>query len=430
MRPESAIERLLDYLQRSVSETTFVGLRLSGPTSPSRPLETTDVRLIDLKGTPHLSFVSRETRTVGGAPPTNTRVDTHSPPVQHPDSAGGAAGDTAPMVVTRNLTVEDGIQWVRERLGGEFINALLRTTRRDWQLHRPATGEPRLVSHKPSASAAPSRQHDERKNTLLGPAANDWLQAIGVTHASGRPRVSMADKHRQISRYMEILLHLARDCGWTGDAEPDSPPLTIADMGCGKGYLTFAAWHLFHRTLRRPASVIGIEARPRLVHDANGVAQHLHMDGLKFIQGDIASVHLPKVDVLIALHACNTATDDAIRRGLELGSQLIVVAPCCHQALRPQLGEPEPLAALLGHGLFKERLAEWLTDGLRTLFLEWAGYQTKVIEFVASDHTPKNLMIAAVRKHEPFKDPAKRQRIMQLKQFFGIQHHALDGLLE
>jgi hypothetical protein len=135
------------------------------------------------------------------------------------------------------------------------------------------------------------------------------------------------------------------------------------------------------------------------------------------------------VDALIALHACNTATDDAIRRGIELGAQLIVVAPCCHKEIRPQLGKPEPFTAVLRHGIMAERLAEWATDGLRALFLEWAGYRTKLMEFVGGEHTPKNLMIAAVREGEAFRDEAVRRRIVDLKAFLGIEHHALDVLL-
>jgi SAM-dependent methyltransferase len=259
---------------------------------------------------------------------------------------------------------------------------------------------------------------------------------LGVTHANGRPKASMADKYRQITRYTEILNHLALDCGWDAPGSGDQVSgvtnqcLTIADMGCGKGYLTFAAWNLFHRTLQHEVKVIGIEARPELVRQANQVAGRIRARGLTFVEGDIAASQLPPLDALIALHACNTATDDAIRRGIELEARLLVVAPCCHQALRPLLGSPPPFTPLLHHGLFKERLAEWLTDGLRTLFLEWAGYRTKVIEFVSSEHTPKNLMITAVRDRESFTDASAKGRIVELKRFFEIEHHALDALLD
>lgn len=208
-----------------------------------------------------------------------------------------------------------------------------------------------------------------------------------------------------------------------------SSALQLVDMGCGKGYLTFGLWHLFSRVWKQPVRVIGVETRADLVSTTNKLARQIKADGLEFVRGEIQSVKLPPVDALIALHACNTATDDAIRRGIELGAKLIVVAPCCHKELRPQLGKPEPLAAVLRHGLMEERMAEWATDGLRALFLEWAGYRTKILEFVASEHTPKNLMIAAIREGEPFVDDAARKKIEELKNFFSVQHQVLDPLL-
>jgi hypothetical protein len=200
-------------------------------------------------------------------------------------------------------------------------------------------------------------------------------------------------------------------------------------MGCGKGYLTFGLWHLFARFWKLPVRVLGVEVRPELVNSTNGLARRIRAEGLEFMAGTIESAALPKIDALIALHACDTATDDAIRRGIELGAKLIIVAPCCHKEVRPQLGRPTPLAPVLEHGLMAERMAEWSTDGLRALFLEWAGYQTKMIEFVSTEHTPKNLMIAAVRHAEPFSSKAARDQIDQFKGFFGIKHHSLDSLL-
>jgi SAM-dependent methyltransferase len=323
-------------------------------------------------------------------------------------------------------------------------------------LNFPPDKEPWLISHKPHTKTAPSREHDEAKQTWLDASARDWLFGLGVCDDRGRVIPSMADKHRQIHQYLEILSHLAKDCGWIGappkpcssgreSAPYDSPEnlepthvgcddsgktLTLADMGCGKGYLTFGAWHLLCRRSRIPARVIGVEARPELVRNINQLARKLDAPGLEFIAGDIASAELPPVDALIALHACNTATDDAIRRGIEHKARLIVVAPCCHKEVRTQLGRPAPLAPVLEHGIMAERMAEWVTDGLRALFLEWAGYRTKIIEFVSSEHTPKNLMLAAIREREPFTSAAARENIIELKQFFGIKRHALDGLLQ
>jgi SAM-dependent methyltransferase len=392
MPTSNPLETFLAKMQASLADNSFVRLTLSQPVAVAGVGKIIG-RLIELRGEPWLSLTLRE----------RTRD------------------------LTKNLPLASVPAWVREKLD-EFRSALLHTTARDWQLHCPAGGMPKLVSHKPACTAAPARTHDEPQHSLLNATACDWLHGLGVTDARGTVRAAMADKHRQINRYLEILSHLAADCGWLRNPLL-SPEFTIADMGCGKGHLTFGAWHLFRRVHGLDVHVIGVEARSDLVEFANALARRIQADDLSFMAGDIESVALPRVDALVALHACNTATDDAIRRGIELGAKLIVVAPCCHQELRPQLGQPEPLAAVLRHGIMEERLAEWLTDGLRALFLEWAGYRTKVFEFVSSEHTPKNLMIAAIREREPFADEAARRRIVELKQFFGIQRYALDALL-
>jgi hypothetical protein len=252
------------------------------------------------------------------------------------------------------------------------------------------------------------------------------LNQLGISGGDGPVLASMSDKHRQLERYLEIMSQLVRDCGWkSGHA------IAVADRGSGKGYLTFGVWHLFTRSLGLSADVTGIEARTDLVEKTNTVARAVGAESLRFVAGTIADAVLPRIDALIALHACNTATDDAIRRGIAANAKLIIVSPCCHQEIRPQLGRPEPLASVLGHGIMAERMSEWLTDGLRALHLEAAGYATKVIEFVASEHTPRNLLIAGVRRATPDATARTRAReeIRLLKTYFGIGRQALDDLL-
>jgi SAM-dependent methyltransferase len=406
------VEDFIRHTLTSLDDNTFVRLVLSGGNGDEGAPKRILARLIRLRGEPHLSITLRH----------------------------------ATKDVTKNLEPHEVAKWLEFQLKGNFRSALLGTTVREWQLNFPPDKEPWLISHKPHTKTAPARDHDEAKQTWLDASARDWLFGLGICDEGGRVNPSMADKHRQIHRYLEILAHLIKDCGWGPESALSSESrlqavpepakagtpneLIIADMGCGKGYLTFGAWHLLRRRWRMPAHVIGVETRPELVKQINQVARKMDAPGLEFIAGNIASVELPRVDALIALHACNTATDDAIRRGIELDAKLIVVAPCCHQEIRPQLGKPAPLAAVLEHGIMTERMAEWATDGLRALFLEWAGYRTKIIEFVSSEHTPKNLMLAAIREREPFTDAAAREKILELKTFFGIERHALDGLLE
>jgi SAM-dependent methyltransferase len=204
--------------------------------------------------------------------------------------------------------------------------------------------------------------------------------------------------------------------------------VSLADMGCGKGYLTFGAWHLLNRILGLQAAVTGVETRPDLVEKANAIARAIQADSLQFVAGDIASAQFDSLDGLIALHACNTATDHALASGVRLGAKLIVVSPCCHQELRPQLGHPAPLAPLLDHGILEERFSEWLTDGLRALRLQAAGYETKVIEFVASEHTARNLLIVGVRQDRPADSDAINRQIAALKEFFHLVSLASDEI--
>lgn len=410
MNQPGPIDRFAGEAAASLERGNFVRLVLSAPVSPDTGPKKILGRAVKLKGTMRLSLTLRF--------PTRDE--------------------------TKNLPVGETETWLRGELNHNFRSALLCTTARDWQFIAGANGAARLIDHKPSSKAAPSREHDRKRAGLLDASARDWLQGLGILDRDGRLRASMADKHRQVNRYLEIFSHLARECGWarppgfdaanpapTVDATtPDrKPALEFADMGCGKGYLTFGLWHLFHRVWKQPVNVIGVETRTELVAATNKLARQIRADGLEFRAGTIESAKLPRVDALIALHACDTATDDAIKRGIELGAKLIVVAPCCHQELRPQLGRPAPLAPVLMHGIMAERLAEWVTDGLRALHLEWAGYRTKVMEFVTGEHTPKNLMIAAVRERESFSDESVLRRIRELKAFFGIEHHALDSLL-
>jgi len=390
----NAREEFVRHLIESLHDKSFVRLVLSRSLHPSDNPEKVIGRLVDLKAGPHLSLT--------------LRYPTH---------------DT-----TKNIALDHAADWVEEYIGAKFRSVLLNTTKRDWQLFVGDAGAAQLVAHKASHPEAPSREHDKPRQTILDDSARDWLRGLDILNERGNVRPAMADKYTQINRYLEIFTHLTKECGWADrNALNDSP--TIADMGCGKGYLTFGVWHLFARVWKRPAKVIGVEVRKDLMDSANTLAQRIGAQGLEFAAGTIKSAELPTINALVALHACNTATDEAIRRGIEAQAQLIIVAPCCHKEVRHQLVPPTPLAPVLEHGIMAERMSEWATDGLRALFLEWAGYHTKMIEFVSTEHTPKNLMIAAVLTGKPSVSNRARERIEQFKEFFGIKHHALDTLL-
>lgn len=392
----TALAAFTEALAKSCENDTFVRLALTSATDQDAPVQRILARLVLLKGVLHLSFTLREERR-----------------------------DT-----TKNLPLQEGLAFVGHQLASQFRSAMLATTAADWQLQNATGADQKLIRHRASETKPQRRTHDEAKPTFLGEPARPFLQALSILDEKGKPRPKLADKHAQIDRYTEILFHLAKDCGFATATEPGAP-LRLVDVGCGKGHLTFAAWHLGKNLLSRDVEVLGIEARGELVAAANALAKPLCGDSLRFVRGDIETAELPRMDGLVALHACNTATDHAIRRGLEARAKLIVVAPCCHQEVRPQLASPEPLTEALRHGLLKERMAEWATDALRAMVLEANGYTVKVIEFVSSEHTGKNLMLAAVRRDEPLDENASaslRERIAAFRSFFGIEHQALDHL--
>lgn len=331
--------------------------------------------------------------------------------------------------VVKNIPWAEAGAFVRAEIP-QLRSALLGTAQRDWQLVLTPRKPARLIQHAAAPTAVPSTSHDHRKASHLDASATGWLHGLGLTERGGQVRPSMADKYHQVDRYLDILAQLISECPALTAADTNARPLQAADMGCGKGHLTFGAWHLLRKLSPRPSSVVGVEARPTLAESAQALARQVSAEGLSFQAGTIADVPFPHLDILVALHACNTATDEAILRGVRAQASLILVAPCCYQEIRPQLQAPEPLAAAQTQGLLTERLSEWLTDSLRALHLRWAGYRVRMLEFVASEHTPKNLLIAAVREYPPFRDPTHRQAIVDLKAFFRIQQQALDPLLE
>lgn len=380
----SARERFDALLRGSVRSGAFVKLTLGKVRSSDPTLRNVFVRPVRLQAGPRLSFVWRH----------------------------------ATRDLTRNLPLEDGVAEILRLLGTEFLDAHLFTTEQTIRYEGRPDGDGRLTSKKAEAPAPAPTGHDRARERPLAAAAS-WLQALGVTNAAGKPREGMAGKLRQIQKFAELIDHLLTESGLA-----EVPELTVTDMGCGKGYLTFALAEL----LKARGTVTGIESRPALVETTNQVARACGFDRLHFRAGDIAAAELAKVDVLVALHACDTATDDALAKGVAAGAKLLVVSPCCHKEVRPQLAAPPVLADALRHGIFQERQAEFATDALRALLLEWAGYRTKVFEFVSTEHTAKNLMIAAIRER-PAGDEERLARLRALAAFYGIRRQRLAAHL-
>ncbi|MBM3872850.1 MAG: SAM-dependent methyltransferase [Verrucomicrobia bacterium] len=383
--------RFLSLVDAALRNGSLVKLTLGkpSPTAADATLRNVFVRPVALRDGPHLSFVWRhETRDL-----------------------------------TRNHRAEAAAEVIAALLGSEFLDGHLFTPTQTAQVELSADGPGRLRIKAASGVPLPRAPDHDRSKPRIVPSDAPWLRGLGVTRDDGRPREGMAPKLRQIERFAETLQHLLKEAGLPSSSAEPAPavPFHVVDMGCGKGYLTFATSTL----LGRQAVVTGVEARPDLVAASTEWATRSGLTSLRFVAGQIADTPLePPPAVLIALHACNTATDDALARAIAAGARLIIVSPCCHQELRPRLVAPPVLAPALAHGIFREREAEFVTDALRALLLEWAGYRTKVFEFISTEHTPKNVMIAAIRTR-PAGDEDRRREIEAFAAFYGIREQAL-----
>lgn len=384
-----ATEKFLGELEKSLVSGTFVKLTVSNYKGVDDQPQKVTARLIDTKRGRQVSFQKHyETRQT-----------------------------------LTNIDAADAAAFVRNILGSGFRAAHLFTTSGDLQL-KIGKRNARLVTGKPTFDRSLSTLHDREKHRLIDMNAA-YLRPLGITTDDGRVRASQQDKWRQINKYVEILRDL-----FERSALRDSVQLRIVDMGSGKGYLTFAAYDYFANVRGLKVEMTGVDARRDMVDLCNQIADAAGFDGLKFVASSIEEFAPGNVDILIALHACDTATDDALFKGVTSSAEIIIAAPCCHKEIRRQIKPPDVLSDILRHGTMLEREAETITDGLRAMLLERSGYSTKIFEFVPVEHTPKNNMIAAVRKEESRKpDDELNQRIATVKAMYGIREQRLENLL-
>lgn len=317
--------------------------------------------------------------------------------------------------IVKNHDMAETLAILHDRLSSGFRGGALLTSAFD--LSYPA-----MKTTKPSVRETPPPSHDIARHRHLKTDGKPYLRALGVTDAGGNVIKSAQDKYRQIDKYIEILGGLVKSL-------PEGRIKKIADMGAGKGYLTFAL-HDYLREQGRNVETVGVEYRKDLVDLCNNIAGTSGLDGLRFEQGSIGEFNAEGTDLLIALHACDTATDDAIAKGIENGAALIVVAPCCHKQIRREIEKAKrknDLAFLTRYGTLLERQAEMATDAMRALLLEQAGYAVSLFEFVSDSHTPKNVMITARKTGKPRAGALDEFRAA--KAYFGISHHHLEDAL-
>ena len=387
--PPEQQAQFLNLLQNSIEQNTFVKLVLGKYCGEDPDLERIVARQVLIKNQPQISFVySHKTRDI-----------------------------------TKNYPTAVAVNMIRELLGTAFKNAHLSTLTIEHQLTFNKKGKANLFSHKANDNIAPSQDHDREKQRYVD-LNRPFLVDLGITNAQHQLIPAMSRKWKQINKFIEVFQR-AFEASHLSSAKS----IQVVDFGSGKGYLTFAIHDFLQRSPHLQTQVTGVELRDDLVQLCNKTAKRLQLESLSFRHGDVRGYAPPSLDVMIALHACDIATDYAIHRGIRSGAAIIMCAPCCHKQLRPQLRMPQVLQPMLQYGVHLGQEAEMVTDSLRALLLEAHGYDTQVFEFVSLEHTSKNKMILAVKRTKPVKPDTVLAQIQALKEFYGIQEQCLESLL-
>jgi len=382
-------KRFLDLLRTGLLQDTFVKLVLGKYRGNELGLKRILIRRITVKDEKYLSFVySYETKDI-----------------------------------TRNVTIDAGVGTVCELLGDPFKSANLFLLTEDVQIEFSRKGKCRWSSSSATCSEMPSEKHNREKKRFVDPC-KPFLVALGVTNEKHCVLPSMSRKWKQINKFLEVF-----QGAFASSQISNAHDVQVVDFGSGKGYLTFAIHDFLHDTINAEVQITGVELREDLVGFCNDVAGNLEISNLCFRQGDISSYQPESIDVMIALHACDIATDQAIYMGICSGAEIIMCAPCCHKQIRPQISIPSVIKPMLKFGVHLGQEAEMVTDSLRALLLEAQGYRTQIFEFISLEHTSKNKMLLAVKHDKAVEKDNILVEIEKIKDFYGIKEHSLETML-
>ena len=387
--PVNDIDTFFTALNDSITAKQLIKLTLSDRRDKSNSLKNVFVKPVILKSGYMLSFVYR-----------------------HPTKD-----------ITKNYNITEGIALLKDMLDKGFYKADLFTTANDWHFTLTKSGKSILTNKASASQQAPVTEHDKTKKRYVVAENNIYLRELGITTADGKVKSDKQDKFRQINKYVEIVESIISSASLHTD-------FSIADMGAGKGYLTFALYDYLTNSMHLTPKITGVEMRKELVETCNQIAAKAGFTQLNFVSGSIDTAELPALDMLIALHACDTATDQAIYRGITSGAKIIICAPCCHKQIRKSMKPANDLKAITQFGILEERQAEILTDTIRALILESFGYKTRVFEFISTQHTPKNVMIVGIKSTGTTADKSTAlEQVKNLKSLFNIEYHQLERLM-
>ncbi len=357
---------------------------------------------------------------------------------------------------TKNYDAQQSLEVITNLISEIFLNATLFTLTEDVTLLISKKGKATVMTKAVKEQREQNVEHDKVKNRLISPE-NPWWFKLGLTTREGKVTADMQHKFKQICKYVEIVDGVMKNVKFDGK-------IRIADMGAGKGYLTFALYEYLTQKCKYDIAMEGVEIRPDLVVKINEIIKESGMKDFRFVESSIEAYACQQttdnsqqstvnsqqstdnfsdfqifrfsdskrfsdsIDVLIALHACNTATDDAIIKGIESGAKLIICAPCCHKQIRQEMEKSKVVDAITRYGIFMERQAVMITDTIRALILEYFGYKTQVMEFIEMEHTPKNVLLVGRKVGEPSAEEkiSILKEINNLKERYGIEKHYLE----
>ena len=324
---------------------------------------------------------------------------------------------------TKNFDAKQTMEQLRSLVPETFQNVSLFTLTEDVTLLVSKKGKPTLMCKKISESRDVDLSHDHEKQRLIDPS-KPWWHLLGLTTRDGKVTADMQHKFKQICKYVEIVDGVMRQTKF-GDE------IHIADMGAGKGYLTFALYEYLTTHYDKKIVMEGVEIRKDLVEKINEIIRISRINeirrisNIQFVQNSIEDYKPENLDVLIALHACDTATDDAILKGIRNNAKLIICAPCCHKQIRREMEKSGKTDSITKYGIFLERQAVMITDAVRALVLEYCGYKTQVMEFIEIDNTPKNVLLVGRKSDKPVDKEAIAKQIKALLEQYGIGEHYL-----
>ncbi|HUQ68463.1 MAG TPA: SAM-dependent methyltransferase, partial [Planctomycetaceae bacterium] len=328
-----------------------------------------------------------------------------------------------PQEFHENLSIDELLRRVTEQFGPKFADLHWFAADGDYTARLKPGGAVKL-QRKPPTKALPSVIDHNRPREHIIPDGTPvpFLIDIGVMTPDGRVKPTMSHKFRQINRYLEFVADILPQLPVTGT-------IHIVDFGCGKSYLTFALHHLLTAVHHRNVQLIGLDRKTEVVRHCQQIAERLGCRGLSFREGDIATfTPTGPVHLAVSLHACDTATDDALAAAVSWGCDVIFAVPCCQHELMTLL-PATTLPGLTEYGLLRDRFAAMATDALRARWLECRGYHTQVVEFIELEHTPKNVLLRAVRRKSVSADDYARRlaEYAEFKRDLGVTTWHLDA---